>query len=374
MLPRVLPLCLVAVLALAGCAPRGVITLMPQAAEVAATRTVFVGTTRAPEAGPDGFGADRSRTTSFGRYAIAIPPDREPGGVTWPHPGRTPDPTRAFLTVAAEPFADAAAFRRALRGALAEKPAGHRDAMVYIHGYNNRYAEGIYRLAQLAHDFDLPGVAVHYAWPSAGKPLVYAYDRDSALYARDGLESLLAEITAARPDRIVLVAHSLGSAVTMETLRQLAIGRRRDVLSRIGGVVLISPDLDIDVFRAQARRIGELPQPFFIFTSRRDRALAVSALLAGESERLGSVSDVADLAEFEVTVLDVSAFSTGLGHFALGDSPALIRLLSVLGDVSAAFNRDPWARPGLLSGTILTVRRATQIILKPIETLADTTG
>lgn len=371
---RLLPIALAALLVLAACAPRGVITLMPAAAEVAVTRTVFVGTSRAPAGGPDGFGADRSPTTRYGRYEIAIPPDREVGGVTWPRPGRAPDPARAFLTVAAEPFADAAAFRRGLRAALATRPAGSRDVMVYVHGYNNRYAEGIYRLAQLAHDFDLPGVAVHYAWPSAGKPLVYAYDRDSALYARDGMEALLAEITSAGASRIVLVAHSLGSAVTMETLRQLAIGNRRDVLGRIAGVVLISPDLDVGVFRAQARRIGELPQPFFIFTSRRDRALAISALLTGEGERLGSVADIAGLAEFQVTVLDVSAFSTGLGHFALGDSPALIRLLSVLGDVSAAFNRDPWARPGLLPGTILTVRRATQIILAPLETLADSAG
>lgn len=369
MVPRFLFVCLIVVLG--GCAPRGVITLMPQAAEVAVTRTVFVGTTRAAEAGPDGFGPDRARTAHFGRYDIAIPPRREPGGVAWPRPGRTPDPASDFVTVAAEPFADAVDFRRGLRGALATKPAGGRDVMVYVHGYNTRYAEGIYRLAQLAHDFDLPGVAVHYAWPSAGKPLVYAYDRDSALYARDGLEALLTEITASRPDRIVLVAHSLGSAVTIETLRQLSIGSRRDVLSRIGGVVLISPDIDIDVFRAQARRIGALPQPFFIFTSRRDRALAISALLTGQNERLGNVTEVSELAEFDVTVLDVSAFSTGLGHFALGDSPALIRLLSVLGDVSAAFNRDPWARPGLLPGTILTVRRATQIILQPLETLAE---
>jgi len=362
------------VLLLAACAPRGVITLMPAAAGVAVTRAVFVGTTRAVEPGPDGFGAARGGVARYGRYDIAIPPLREPGGVVWPRPGTTPDPAREFVTVAARPFADAAAFRRELGTALAALPAGRRDAVVYIHGYNTRYAEGIYRLAQLAQDYDLPGVPVHFAWPSAGKPLVYAYDRDSALIARDGLEALLAEVASARPDRIIVVAHSLGSAVAMETLRQLAIGGRRDVLDRIGGVVLISPDLDVDVFRAQADRIGRLPRPFFIFTSQRDRALAISALLTGQSERLGTLADVGALSDYEVTVLDVSAFSSGIGHFALGDSPALIRLLSVLGDVSAAFDRDPRARPGLLPGTILTVRRATRIILFPFETLAESAG
>lgn len=358
--------------ALAACAPRGEITLVPEAAAApeVATRIVHVGTTRAVEAGPDGFGRARSRAVHYARYAIAIPPEREPGSIDWPGRDR-PDPARHFLTAEAVVHPGPAAFRAALARDLRALPRGQRDAVLYIHGYNNRFAEGIYRLAQLAHDFDLPGVAVHYAWPSAGNPLVYAYDRDSALFARDGLEHLMGEIVAAGAERIILAAHSLGGAVTMETLRQIAIGGRRDLLGKIGGVLLISPDLDVDVFRAQAARIGRLPQPFFIFTSRRDRALAISALITGQRARLGNIESVAPLAELEVTVLEVGAFASGLGHFALAESPALIRLLTVLNEVDAAFGRDPSARPGLLPGTILTVRNATQIVLTPLETIAD---
>lgn len=365
----VMALGVVAGLVLAACAPRGEITVLPAAAEVAATRTVFIGTTRLPD--PDGYGPQRAARERFARYDIAIPPEREPGSIPWPPRGGTPDPRRHMLTVAAAPYPDAAAFRRDLAAALRALPKGRRDTVIYVHGYNNRFAEGVYRVAQLSHDLEIPAVAVHYAWPSAGRPLVYAYDRDSALFARDGLEALIAEVAAAPSDRIVLVAHSLGSALTMEALRQLAVGRRQHLLRRIGGVVLISPDIDVDVFRAQAARIGRLPQPFFIFTSQRDRALAISGLLTGQGERLGTLRDIGALADLEVTVLDVSAFSQGLGHFALGDSPALIRLLTVLGEVDAAFGRDPSARPGLLPGTVLTIRRATQIVLQPLDTLAN---
>ncbi len=105
------------------------------------------------------------------------------------------------------------------------------------------------------------------------------HDRDSALFARDGLEALLREIAAAGSNRIVLVAHSLGSSVTMEALRQLRIGGRDDVLNRISGVILMSPDLDVDLFRSQAQRVDPLPQPFVIFTSQRDRALRISAAI-----------------------------------------------------------------------------------------------
>jgi esterase/lipase superfamily enzyme len=61
----------------------------------------------------------------------------------------------------------------------------------------------------------------------------------------------------------------------METLRQIAIDGRSGLLGRIGTVVLILPDPDVDVFRAQALRIGALPQPFLIVTSPRDRVLAL---------------------------------------------------------------------------------------------------
>jgi esterase/lipase superfamily enzyme len=351
------------------CAPRADIVFAPEGAVAEVTRSVFVGTNRMLEA--DGvFSAERSTLTRFRRYDIGIPADREPGSLRLPRSGQTPDPTRDFLTMQAQDYPDTDGFRRALRMALAAQPPGARDAVVFVHGYNTRYAEGIYRLAQLSHDLQIPGVAVHFAWPSAGDPMVYAFDRDSALFARDGLESLLRQVAAAGPRRIILIAHSMGSQLTMETLRQIAIDGRSDLMGRIGAVVLISPDLDVDVFRAQAQRIGTLPRPFLIVASPRDRILALSGVLTGQHERLGHLGDASVLADLDVTLVDVSAFSTGTGHFNLGDSPALISLAASMENVDAAFGRDPASRPGLLPGSIITLRRATQVVLRPVAVLA----
>ncbi len=357
----------------AACAPRGDMAVVPEAAATAtATRSVFVGTNRAIET--DGrFGPERSEEMRFLRYDIAVPPGHRPGELRRPSRGRTPDPTREFVATDIETFGDGGAFRGGLRAALAEQPRGKREAVVFVHGYNTRHAEGIYRFAQLAHDIEMPGVAVHFAWPSAGQPLVYAYDRDSALFARDEMETLLSEVAAAGPERIVLVAHSMGSLLTMEALRQLALTGRKDLLDRIAGVVLISPDIDIDVFRKQAGRIESLPQPFLVITSQGDRALAISSLLAGRHARLGRIRDLSEVADFDVTVVDVSAFTggLGLGHFALATSPSLIRIAAAIDDIHDAFGRDPSASPGLLPGTIMTVRRATEVVLDPFDGTAQ---
>jgi esterase/lipase superfamily enzyme len=211
---------------------------------------------------------------------------------------------------------------------------------------------------------------VHYAWSSRGHPLGYAYDRDSALFARDGLADLLRQTQAAGAERILLIAHSMGAALTMETLRQIAISGDRALLDRIAAVILISPDIDVDVFRAQAAGIGTLPQPFYIFTSKKDRVLALSARLTGQRDRLGTIADIDEIADLKVTVLDTTAFSSGIGHFNAGTSPGLLAILGRLGEVDAAFARDRAGRAGVLPGVVLTVQNATQIVLAPVTALS----
>ncbi|MGL5011442.1 MAG: alpha/beta hydrolase, partial [Paracoccaceae bacterium] len=353
-------------------AERGEIRVDPTAAAVGDVVPIFIGTTRGFDPALQRFTAERSEVLGFARYDVSVPPDREVGEISFARPNQRPDPQTHFLTTRAEVLSDAPAFRAGLAGALRGRPRGERDAIIFVHGFNTTFAEGLYRLAQMAHDLNLPGVPVHYAWPSRGAALGYVADRDSSLFARDGLEVLINQVEAAGAENIVLVAHSMGSNLLMESLRQLAIRGDTRTLSRINGVVLISPDVDVDVFRGQALAMEKLPQPFLIFGSDRDRILGLSARLTGEPERLGNLSDIGRLADLEVTYLESSAFSEGTGHFDLGNSPALIGLIERIGDVDAALERDRRGRTGLLPGIVLTVRNATEIVLAPVAAISQT--
>jgi esterase/lipase superfamily enzyme len=357
---------------LAGCAQRGEITLSSADPDIGTPRTVFTATNRNETTGPDRFGTERASGMSFRKYDISIPPVRTAGTIPWPRRDGA-DPERHFVTRAETNFDDAGAFRKALAVELSAKPRGERNVTIFVHGFNNTFAEGVYRMAQMSHDLDLSGVAVHFAWPSAANALGYVYDRDSAIYSRDALEDLVAQVSDAGAERILILAHSMGSLLTMEALREISVSAQDRLLDRISGVILMSPDIDIDVFRAQARAIGPLPQPFVIFVSRRDRALALSARLTGQRERLGNIATPEAVAEFNVTVVDISAFSGGggLNHFAVGNSPELIRLLNRLPEVDNAFQTGRSARPGLLPGTILTVQNATEVILSPLTRIAN---
>ena len=362
-------------LVLIGCTPRGEFLKLDQLPpdKAALTQTeglrevVFVGTTRTKVNGE--FGFKRSEQASFLRYDIYVPRNRQTGEVVWPKNARTADPKVDFLTLADQQYKDGTEFKHALRDRM--KLRKQQDVVIYVHGFNNTMAEGIYRVAQMHYDLQVPGIAVHYAWPSRGSPLAYVYDRDSAIFARNGLEELLNEVAEAGAKRIIIVAHSMGSAVAMETLRQVAIRDDRHVLNAIKGVVLISPDLDVDVFRSQVRDMGKLPEAFLIFGSSKDKILGISSRLSGNPARLGNLKDLSKIADLKVTYLDTTAYNVGAGHFNLGTSPALIKLLGGIANVNAAFEAEAKHRVGLLPGAVLTLQNATAVILSPVTAVVN---
>jgi esterase/lipase superfamily enzyme len=358
---RLIP-CLLLALALAGCAPRTQVDFA-EPAPGAQLQTVYVAHTRGPDPAQPVPGWERSEALGFGRYVVAIPPGHTTGRIDRPRRNQAADPAVHFTVASQQPM-DRATFRQAIARGLADETRAQREVTIFVHGFNTAFIEGVYRVAQLGQDLQLPGILAHYSWPSLGAPLAYAHDRDSALFARDGLQAMIEEAAAAGAPRIVLIAHSMGSHLVMETLRQMALdGSLRRI--PLGGVILISPDVDVDVFIAQARRIGRLPQPFLIIASQRDRVLQLSARLTGQPGRLGNITDSARVIETGATVLDITAFGAGDGHFTVAESPALIQLLGRIGAVDAALAADASAALPLIPGTILTLQTTTEFLLQP---------
>jgi esterase/lipase superfamily enzyme len=347
------------------CSDKSRVLVAPEAAQIGTEHKAFVASLRAPT-DSGWFGGDRAESLAYLDLDVAVPPAHNGGKIRLSY--KRTDPQRFFTVTQRTDHGSGSEFVSALRDRLRDQPKGQRDVMLYVHGYNNSFADGVFRTVQLMHDFDLPGVGVHYSWPSAAHPLGYAYDRDSVLFARDGLEKLLRLAGQANPDRIILVGHSLGAMMVMETLRQIEIGSPNWAARHLGGVVLVSPDLDIEVFKQQAQRFARLPDPFLIFVSQKDRALQLSSQINGNKTRLGLLEDPTKISDLPVTVVDLSEFARNSDdrHFTLGTSPLLIQLLNNSPAVSQTFDRDAGGRMGLLPGTAITVQSATKIILSPL--------
>ena len=273
-------------------------------------------------------GGERGEALQFARADMSIPPTHEPGQIEWATRGN-PDPNRHFVVRDGEEFESQSDFITALRDAA---PNGERQVVVYVHGYNTNFARVLYRVAQLAYDYGEEVPVIAFSWPSAGSLSGYVYDRDSMIYSRDDLETLLKMLDRAGHD-IILAGHSMGTQLVMETLRQMSIGENRAVLRDLELVALLSPDIDVEVFRRQAARVTPFPEDFYVFVSAEDQALSFSALLTGAPRRLGSIEDPAELADLPITVLELTDFSTSgdiLGHDLTATSPEVIAFVNAL--------------------------------------------
>jgi esterase/lipase superfamily enzyme len=164
-----------------------------------------------------------------------------------------------------------------------------------------------------------------FSWPSKAKLLDYGYDRESAMWSRDALERVLANVMeSAGVGRLHIVAHSIGTMLTMEALRQLA-ARQTDVAAlKIGSVVFASPDIDVDVFKSSIERVGPLAAKITLVTATNDRALAVSGLLAGGISRVGA-AEKAQLEGLGLRVIDASENGWGIINHDLFLSNAQVR-------------------------------------------------
>lgn len=333
--PKIRPTTLAALLLLvvapmlAGCGGRPDHVLEPTTLTAPGTSSVdmLVVTTRAATGDPgEPYGGDRGAHAALNAITVSIPPEavRTVGEIQWPT--RLPaDPATSFAVLKDQPIAD-----RDGRGWF--RSTHRRRVLLFVHGFNTRYDEAVFRFAQIVHDSGTDFAPVLFTWPSRGSVFDYVYDRESTNYSRDTLERLLRSAAEEKDvEEVTVLAHSMGSWLAMEALRGLAI--HGGVPKKIRNVILASPDLDVDVFRRQLERIGPAPH-VTLFVSRDDHALDLSRRIAGGVDRLGAIDPASEpyrsrLEKQGVTVLDLTALRTGdrLNHGKFAQSPDVVRLL-----------------------------------------------
>jgi len=236
------------------------------------------------------FGSDRAPLT-FAEVRLS-PPGKGISG----HVASAVSGDWAVLRIDSQTSSNAAqAFSEAVTG---------RDVLLYVHGYNETFETAARSAGQLSHSLQFQGKTAVFSWPSGGKLFDYAYDRESALWSRDGfVRALRALVANPTVGRIHIVAHSMGTFLTLEGLRELR--DTPEVQARIGSIVFASPDIDIDAFEQTVTKLGPLAHRMTLIIDPGDRALAVSARLAGGVARAGA-ADRSRLEALGVRVADTS--------------------------------------------------------------------
>jgi esterase/lipase superfamily enzyme len=301
---------------------QGVLVPVAEIAEGTSRVPIFVATTRQRSTTDPGemFNGERAADVSYAALTVSIPPDgsRKVGEVQWPVtlPG---DPRRDFVTVSAD-YLDRQAFTASIT--TIAKQTGRSKILVFVHGFNNRFDDAVYRFAQIVHDSKVPAIPVLFTWPSRGEVRLraYTYDRESANYSRDALEGLL-NMLAGYPiiTEVNLLAHSMGNWVALEALRGRSMRSAQTAgpvrADKLKNVMLVAPDVDVDVFRTQILRMGTARPRISLFVSQDDQALSLSKNIWGGVARLGDVDPTQEpyRSEFErdrIMVFDLTKLDT----------------------------------------------------------------
>jgi esterase/lipase superfamily enzyme len=262
---------------------------------------LLVASTRRPIAERPWFGAQRARGLTFAEARLA-PPDRS---LT----GRVASIVTGDWNLSAIERTESKDAAGAFVGA-----ALGRDVLIYVHGYRESFESAAISSAQLSSGIGFRGASALFTWPSGGATFDYVSDRDSAMWSRDAFEDLLKALSdSPSGGRVHIVAHSMGTLLTLETLRMLRASGGEMAMARIGAVVLAAPDIDLDLFTRGIERLGPDAKKITVISSTNDRALAISARLSG-NVRAGA----ADREQLEqrldklgVRIADASEYGSG---------------------------------------------------------------
>ena len=308
---------------LAACADRGEIEFGAPAPD-GTPYNIWVANFRPTKAPAEGQRSPpRPESIRYERDVVSVPPTHQTGQIEWPKD--TPHAGTDFVTLSSQSLTDSVTFAKEVLRADATES---NNTFLFVHGYNYTHGEAVYQLAQIAHDFEIPSPTVLFSWPSAAQPVGYLYDRDSALIARDQLEEVIVALTRKPGHKLVLLGHSMGNLLIMETLRQIEISGSVNIANKVETLIMVSPDIDGELFYTQASRLKAPPKQWVILATKQDRALRISALLTGRTNRLGSETDRGAVRDLPVTIIDTSDQSDGgLSHSVALTSPAAIAIL-----------------------------------------------
>ena len=304
---------LASVLALGGCANLGATGARFDASSLSVDPTLLVTTTRKPVNGGRAkpwFGPERASTMTVARAKL-VPPDDSRFSLAAAGLGD-------WRLDGVEPVSGEVSDLLAQAG-------GGSDVLIYVHGFKQTFETAALDAAHLADGIRFRGQTMVFSWPSKAGLFDYAYDRESAMWSRDDFERVLQSVVATPSvGRVHIVAHSMGTMLTLESLRQLYARYGDTVADKIGAVVFASPDIDMDVFSSAINRIGPLARKITVVAATNDRALALSGRIAGGMTRVGAAEKAA-IEGLGVRVIDASEAGWGVINHDLFLSNAEVR-------------------------------------------------
>ena len=284
------------------------------------TYTLFYGTNREPNDISDlskGYGNQRAKKVYLGSCQVHIPKSHHKGeinGSLWEKLIHVDFSYGKVALKTIQPL-QKNAFWEEISELLNPLEEEEKQALIFIHGFNNSFEESAIRATQLSADLEHPGVTAFFSWPSQGKALKYLTDEATIQYSEKYLTEFLTDFSAkSGANRIHIIAHSMGNRALLEAVNRI---HKENPQIQFGQIILAAPDVDADVFEELAEAYTLLSEQTTLYISEKDKAVGASKWLhshnrVGFSPPVSIVNYINTIkVESRINLLDL-----GHGYFA----------------------------------------------------------
>jgi esterase/lipase superfamily enzyme len=181
------------------------------------------------------------------------------------------------------------AFLAQMRAQVEASP--ERSLLMVVHGFRESYPSALRKTAFVAHVLDIDTPVLLFDWPGDQGSSLRGYRRARQVARDSGAElAALLEIVIrqVQPERLWLMANSMGAQVVVDAFSQLyREADFSDIPTEIENVVLTAADVDHTDFNEEFRdQIKVLADNITLYVSSNDRALLASRLI-NRGRRLG---------------------------------------------------------------------------------------
>ncbi|MEH6524162.1 alpha/beta hydrolase [Sulfitobacter sp.] len=260
----------------------------------------------------------------YGKAQIIIPPQHERGTLETPLFGKANNEKRYvvlkqfeqtnYKTVMSE-------VQQELKDA--EARGDQKTLIAYVHGFNTSFEKAARRAGQLKYDLDFAGPFFFFSWPSKDSAFGYTHASNLAEISYTQMTQFLKHLTEQDADRIIIIAHSMGTRVFSHGLVDLA-AQDPEAARKITKVILAAPDIDAIVFKERLLpKMSFLKNPITLYASSNDIALLASKEVNG-LPRIGDVSGRIQPLPNVVTIDASDVDSNLLNHTYFGDSVSIV--------------------------------------------------
>lgn len=271
------------------------------------------------------FGEERDNRLNLGKCEISIPKHHRQGELERPNWFVNlffrESPEKHF-TILENEEVDPGRFAGLLKKRFED--SGENDVLLFIHGFNTRFEEALYRTAQLGYDLCFRGAVTAFSWPSRGKVRDYVSDTQSAEYSIPFLSDYIRQVLSSpKIGKLHIIAHSMGNVVLCGALKKLnSEGFYPN--AAINRVILAAPDIDRDVFFMQIMPAIKTSPNITLYACDKDNALKVSKGIRSGYVRLGEGGSnlliTEGLDSVDASEVDMSM----LGHTYFAETPSLL--------------------------------------------------